>query len=519
MNYRICRLSYIFIIVTAMILFIIVYGISENKDIAYATSCPRAKITVVYNGRINVRQLPTTNSERVGRLKHGDRITSTAVNFVSGKKRNSKYLWYYVPAYKGYIRGDLLRINGYSYSAKGVLKASLNKRRGAGTGFSKIFTLKKKSRITILMTSKASNGNIWYKVLSGKGVAYMYAPPVRTSFSIPQVSKAEKKWDKPGATAKAPDYDELNKICYTEGKTVGKKTKAMAGCHPMESLVKYVPKNHHEKITAEIFTSPISNAPRSIWYYSEASRGYIRSDNVKIQTGSAVKAYTTRKTYLRVGAGKKFNRVKTLGAKGRVYICNKVYSSDKSVWYKVVDTVDYIDENAVSKHGRYYLYVAGKDVNIQVEKSYLQKPQNRILASSMYKIRGRRTNIIDGKPTDLGLKIAAKALEYEGNPYVKNGINIETGACCSGFTSQICRMFGIKLSTAVSKQTAKLKRTSNPRPGDLVWYYVLSNGKPLGKHVGIYLGKDRIIHASNTKNGTIVSRVALNRKYYFFKTN
>jgi cell wall-associated NlpC family hydrolase len=38
----------------------------------------------------------------------------------------------------------------------------------------------------------------------------------------------------------------------------------------------------------------------------------------------------------------------------------------------------------------------------------------------------------------------------------------------------------------------------NAKPGDLVWY---------SGHIGIYIGNGKVVHASNPKNGIIISNV------------
>ena len=103
--------------------------------------------------------------------------------------------------------------------------------------------------------------------------------------------------------------------------------------------------------------------------------------------------------------------------------------------------------------------------------------------------------------SNLGQEIANYALKFLGNPYVYGGTSLTNGADCSGFVQSVYKHFGISLprtSGEQGKSGRAVDGVANAKPGDLVWY---------SGHIGIYIGNEQIVHASNPKNGIIISNV------------
>ena len=101
---------------------------------------------------------------------------------------------------------------------------------------------------------------------------------------------------------------------------------------------------------------------------------------------------------------------------------------------------------------------------------------------------------------DLGRQIADYALQFVGNPYVYGGTSLTNGADCSGFVMSVYANFGISLPRTSGEQGASgsaVSGLSNAKPGDLIWY---------SGHIGIYIGDSKVVHASNEKNGIMVSK-------------
>jgi len=106
--------------------------------------------------------------------------------------------------------------------------------------------------------------------------------------------------------------------------------------------------------------------------------------------------------------------------------------------------------------------------------------------------------------------IAATAAQYSGVPYVWGG-NTPSGWDCSGFVKYVYAKHGINIARGTSAilGSGQFKRTSSPKPGDLVF----QNG---GGHVGIYLGGGKMIGAQNPSVGTLVHDVSRNPLYGYY---
>lgn len=97
------------------------------------------------------------------------------------------------------------------------------------------------------------------------------------------------------------------------------------------------------------------------------------------------------------------------------------------------------------------------------------------------------------------------AVQFMGNPYVYGGTNMVSGVDCSAFVQNIYRNFGMSLPRTCREQV--MLGTEIPlqdiRPGDLLYYYDYDKGY-IG-HVTMYIGNNKVIHASNPRSGIIIS--------------
>lgn len=110
-------------------------------------------------------------------------------------------------------------------------------------------------------------------------------------------------------------------------------------------------------------------------------------------------------------------------------------------------------------------------------------------------VSSKRINIVD------------YAKRFLGYRYVWGGTSLTNGVDCSGFTQAIYKKYGYSIAR-VSRNQAKGGRKisqSNLKPGDLVFYGNNSSGYI--NHVAIYIGNNKIIHASNKRDGIKISSV------------
>lgn len=104
-----------------------------------------------------------------------------------------------------------------------------------------------------------------------------------------------------------------------------------------------------------------------------------------------------------------------------------------------------------------------------------------------------------------GQQVANYAKQFVGNPYKYGGTSLTNGADCSGFTQSVYKHFGYSIPrTSSSQRSAGTKVSwSNKKVGDLICY---------DGHVAIYIGNNKIVHASNAKTGIKITSPANYRK-------
>ncbi|MDE6782870.1 MAG: C40 family peptidase [Paramuribaculum sp.] len=110
--------------------------------------------------------------------------------------------------------------------------------------------------------------------------------------------------------------------------------------------------------------------------------------------------------------------------------------------------------------------------------------------------------------------LLTEANSWLGTPY-KYGGNTRDGVDCSGFVLQVyLRALDISLprTSAQQQEFSRKIRRDEMKPGDLMFFSVREGGN-VG-HVGIYIGDDKMIHASS-KVGVVVASVTTD----YFKRN
>ncbi len=105
-----------------------------------------------------------------------------------------------------------------------------------------------------------------------------------------------------------------------------------------------------------------------------------------------------------------------------------------------------------------------------------------------------------------GQAVVNYACQFVGNPYKYGGNSLTNGIDCSGFVHQVYKHFGVSVprssSALRSAGRAVSGGLSNAQPGDIICY---------SGHVAIYMGGNKIVHASNKKDGIKISNNAAYR--------
>ncbi|MDE6390720.1 MAG: C40 family peptidase, partial [Duncaniella sp.] len=123
-----------------------------------------------------------------------------------------------------------------------------------------------------------------------------------------------------------------------------------------------------------------------------------------------------------------------------------------------------------------------------------------------------------GRPSDRPLPVPDKSLpsglliaeaeSWLGVPY-KYGGNDRKGVDCSGLVLQVYRQaldISMPRNSKAQKDFCTPAKTSELLPGDLV-FFATGRDRSRVSHVGIYLGDNRMIHAST--NGVVVSDITV----------
>ena len=124
-------------------------------------------------------------------------------------------------------------------------------------------------------------------------------------------------------------------------------------------------------------------------------------------------------------------------------------------------------------------------------------------ASNKSKKQTFKLTVID--PLDAKRKEVVKyAKKFKGNKYVYGGTSLTNGTDCSGFTMSVYKHFGYNLPRTSGSQSSygkKVSSLSDAKPGDLLFYSKNSTVN----HVALYMGNNKVIHASNPSTGITTS--------------
>jgi uncharacterized protein YgiM (DUF1202 family) len=103
------------------------------------------------------------------------------------------------------------------------------------------------------------------------------------------------------------------------------------------------------------------------------------------------------------------------------------------------------------------------------------------------------------------VKLIDLAKQYLGDAYVWGGTTLGRGVDCSGYTQALYRKMGIYIPRTSREQarSGSSISASNLKPGDLVFY----GSSSYINHVAMYIGNNKVIHASNRRDGIKISNM------------
>lgn len=186
-----------------------------------------------------------------------------------------------------------------------------------------------------------------------------------------------------------------------------------------------------------------------------------------------------------VGEENGWYKVEVNGKSG--YIRQDLLSNSKT---EVTSRSNELDRSAAAQVKVEQAKTAEKKVEQPVQQTQQAAPAQQTPAASSNGVTG----------TD----IANYAKQFVGCRYVY-GASGPSSFDCSGLTSYVYKHFGYSLSRSSRDQAKNGKAvTGELQPGDILVFS--NNGKTVG-HVGIYIGNDKFVHASDSSTGVIISNL------------
>ena len=180
----------------------------------------------------------------------------------------------------------------------------------------------------------------------------------------------------------------------------------------------------------------------------------------------------------------------------------KVKTLDGAEGYVLKSLVTLDDVKGTSRSGERKIEIV--DLNSLEEESKQQEKEEK--KEETTKKENTSSSTSSSSSADKKRKeLVAYAKKYLGYKYVSGGSSPKTGFDCSGFTKYVYGHFGYKLNRSSSAQAnnGTYVKKSNLKVGDLLIFT---------GHVGIYIGNNKFIHASNPSDGVKIT--SLSDSYY-----
>ena len=233
---------------------------------------------------------------------------------------------------------------------------------------------------------------------------------------------------------------------------------------------------------------------------------YIKYDKVnlrkKASTGSKVlaKLKLNDKVTVLEEVDSKWSKVKVDGITG--YISTELLSDNK----QELKETEKKEDNTTSRDGE----TTSRNEKEEVKEDKKENSTNKEDKKEETKQEENKTTVKEESKENTtskitGADIVAYAKKYLGYDYVSGGASPKTGFDCSGFTRYVYSNFGYKISRTSKAQAKNGKEVakSDLQPGDIIIFKNQSL-TAIG-HVGIYIGNNKIIHASEPGVGVVIT--------------
>lgn len=537
----------------AVLTMALIGGLSFNN---FNTLLINAATTGTVNtSALNVRSGPSTDYDRITTISKGTTLTIIA----------TEGDWYKVEVggKTGYVAARYVAVNGNqtedASGKTGTVNVSvLNIREGAGTSTKCIGSLRNGTKVSII----AAEGE-WYKVQGGGKTGYVFAEYVTVGGDDSSSGSSDNSDNSDNSGSTTPDGTGKNGKCNVTALNVRSKAttaSSVVGSLSKDTVVEITATEgdwykinatlNGRAVTGYVFAEYITLTDEKP-AQNPSDDG--NNDNTSVENNGKSGKCNTYALNVRKGAGTNHAVIGSLAQNEKVTI-----QETKDGWYKVkVDgrkLTGYVSAQYITIIGDVSNETPSEKPDVKPD----EKPQDdtytevneSVWATDGVNIRkGPGTNygvigslVRHGSVTRIGVgsngwskvnygsvtgyikseyltttnpnpgsgeasgeAVVKFALQFEGNPYVWGGNDLNSGVDCSGFTQQVYLKFGIQLNRTADAQRSNGRSVSMSeiQPGDLVFY---GSGGYAG-HVGLYIGDGKIIHASTPATGIIISNV------------
>jgi len=326
------------------------------------TAASTQKLTVT-GDPVNIRKGAGTTYAKLTTVKKG-----ATFEVLGTAKDSSGKLWYKIKVNNdtGYILGDFAKVTGTPATTTTVTTGTtaaastqkltvtgdpVNIRKGAGTTYAKLTTVKKGATFDVLGTAKDSSGKLWYKIKVNNDTGYILgdfakvtgtpattATTTTTTATTGTTATTAPVVSKPAETLRLTVTGDIVNIRKGAGTNYGKLTTARKGA-------------------TFLATGSTKDSSGTVWYTMNfnGQTGYIISTYVKVtsessttttttttaQGGSSTAAQAQKLTVtgdvvnVRKGAGTNYGKLTTVKRGATYTVSGTATDSSGKVWYKI----------------------------------------------------------------------------------------------------------------------------------------------------------------------------------------
>lgn len=395
----------------------------------------------------------------------------------------------------------LLSVKSLASTTGVITEVTVNVRKEASTDAKVIMYVTQDDKVEVLEKS-----GDWYKIKYKNKEGYVYADFIKVDEVISETTKNSEK----------------NKI--TESSEVEKPSESLEANLEVinETKIKITP----NILSSDIYTLKAGQEIKVLeqisgWSYISADKvsGWVRSDAIHETKAEETKTTTEEKTEEKQEiAYIKFNSVNlrkepstdsSIIEKLKINTEVIVLEEVDSVWNKVKvnDNIGYVSKDLISAEKQEESKEEDSNSTTTSRDGESIKREEQKEETKTEETKNENKNQNHSSTSTSGKKVVEYAMQYKGYKYVYGGTSPQKGFDCSGFTSYVYKNFGYSLSRSSGGQANNGKRVEKEdlQPGDLVIYKNQSLTK-IG-HVGIYIGNNKMIHASEPGVGVTITDI------------